>query len=270
MPKNSREARKSRRTGSTRRSPIWRRSVHHCRCAGVFGLNSFLPFAIQAQQNEQILTRRVQAISTTLRPSLVQHTRHMNSDLLSCLMEHARSNLVHEKQSLQELEAVASEISKIAQWEGGPEVVVKYVPSPAPISRSTSNSGSISSTIGPLAVSPSFAGSFSENTANGSLRAPSEVNGHYPTGPISTIPTATQSMFLPRPDYSHQRSVTENMSARETGDGSSMSRSATLGRRTVNDLARSVYVAPQAGKGLLDERQRVDAKMAAQSLANLF
>lgn len=206
----------------------------------------------EAQKTEQVLSQRVQAISQKLAPSVRGHTQQMHRDLLQVLAEHANAGLSYEKQFLRELEALSPELRGIPA-RGQAEVTYKHVaasPSPSLSASSHSRPTPASPQAPPITGAPAWGSPVPQSPLG---RSPSLSSTRTPG-----FGTGTQSMLVP-PTH-----------------GGALSRSTTTGGR-VADLARSVQVVPSAdvlkgrpGEKVVDERQRVDARMAASKLANMF
>lgn len=73
----------------------------------------------QAKKYEQTLYQNLQSMSHTLQPSLETHSRNAHEDVLSALLEHARSSLLYERQLLKEFELLRPELTGIRKMETG-------------------------------------------------------------------------------------------------------------------------------------------------------
>ncbi|KAM0751557.1 hypothetical protein T439DRAFT_312879 [Meredithblackwellia eburnea MCA 4105] len=192
----------------------------------------------EAKQLEQLLSQRLIAMSKNLLPSLRSHSRNTHEDVLSSLIDHARSSLMYEKQLLKELELVRPELHAIKKPEPG--VYYHPVPQNTPTPPRTSSSQAM--------------------RRDGS------------TGSTNTSPTNGRGGV--RQQYTQQSQPAANF-GNPLGDdaiagfglpgsvgGPTMGGNA--GRRSIRGMAKSVVVTAD------DKRQRVDARMAASMLANGF
>ncbi|GAA5914129.1 retromer subunit VPS17 [Sporobolomyces salmoneus] len=188
----------------------------------------------EAKRHELLLTNRLTAISSSLSPSLARHSVQTHSDLLSTLLDHAKSNLVYEKQRLKEYETLRSEMKNIRKLEGG--VVYHHH------HEQSRTAGSPRTAANSVTHSPSIA----QRTSSAMSPSPStsSVNSATSRPPQSTDPLSSSTGPTPN--------------SRDLG---SMAQKAQ--KRTVRSMASSVVV-----EG--DRRQRVDARMAASMLANGF
>jgi len=75
----------------------------------------FSQTALQADRYEQILAKRAEGISQNLHQALRTHNRNANDDITTALIEHARSSLMYERQSLKELETLRSDVANAAK-----------------------------------------------------------------------------------------------------------------------------------------------------------
>lgn len=180
----------------------------------------------QAKRHETLLTARLAAISSSLSPSLARHSVQTHSDLLSTLLDHAKSNLVYEKQRLKEYETLRTEMKNIRKIEGG---VVYHHRQPGPVAGQTQPSSR--SNFSPV-VSPSI-GQRSFTTTSAPMS---------PSPSTSSAISVTASPQAP----SDPLSASTSLSGR---DLSSMAQKPQ--KRTVRSMASSVVV-----EG--DRRQRVD------------
>ncbi|KAH9468671.1 hypothetical protein Pst134EA_009206 [Puccinia striiformis f. sp. tritici] len=68
----------------------------------------------QAKKNEELISIKSNLISNHLRPSLRQHSELLHDDLVYCLLENARTQLIYENQILIELERIKPELDSIS------------------------------------------------------------------------------------------------------------------------------------------------------------
>lgn len=79
----------------------------------------WVDWSCQAKKVEDQLAQKAQLISTNLRPALRVHSRQLHDDLLYSLLEHARTQLIYEKQVLREFERLQPELSAIVPRDAG-------------------------------------------------------------------------------------------------------------------------------------------------------
>lgn len=179
-----------------------------------------------------LLSQRLVAISQNLQPSLRAHSRNAHADILSALLDHARSSLMYEKQLLKELELLRPELHAIKKPEPG----VYYhtaVSTPTPPRSSSSAAMSRDSSV----------------TSNGSRtgQAPLPVS---PTIGRNGGAVAAKNMAVGRgaPNFSNGMMGDDAFGPpRTTGVGGN------AGQRSIRGMAQSVVVAD-------DKRQRVDVR----------
>lgn len=184
-----------------------------------------------AKKYETLLAQRLQNISSTLQPSLRTHSRNAHEDVFAALLDHARSSLLYERQVLKELELLRPELAGIKKPEAG----VYYHQSPS------------------IQAQQSPANRQSDSLNSASL-SPSSINRHNLPPSPQQAGGMSKSMFVNRSgplgdDAGSIRSV-------------SSSSSTAAPRLSINSLAKSVVVP--------DQRQRVDARMAASMLSSGF
>jgi hypothetical protein len=246
--------------------------------------------SLQAQRIEAVLAQRVKAVSQKLGPSLRSHARDLNADLIACLNSHSRTSLAYERQILRDLEAIRGDLHSIPLRPAGEIVYVHQPTSAAPVPQRPNLSVTASGTPirppqPPLSPSSSSASALSSPlTQSQSPLPPPSVSSSSPPppavqpamrvyqtiSPSSTPPPlrhglpsssssgrlpsdGTQSMFLPT---DRPRGVANHHNH-------------NLSSSRISDLAKSVSVQVTGG-GVVDERHRVDARMAASKLANMF
>lgn len=91
----------------------------------------------EAEKHEKLLAARIHNISLNLQPSLRSHSRAAHQDLLTALLDHARSALLYEKQLLKEVELVRPELHGIKKPVAG---VYYHTPAAAATSASAASS----------------------------------------------------------------------------------------------------------------------------------
>ncbi|GAA5874904.1 hypothetical protein JCM8547_003606 [Rhodosporidiobolus lusitaniae] len=222
-------------------------------------VNEALEELDEAQRYEETLGRRLMGISTNLQPSLTRHSVDAHNDLLSSLLEHARSNLVFEKQRLKEYETLRPEMRAIRRPEAG--VIYHTAPSGAPMGRTASGASATSATSsrgGPIHAHP---GALSPAPSPTPSRTFVPQRGAYAPAAGAPSLSAAYSPGL----SSAPGSPADPLGLRIPGGGGpdlgSMAQKTQ--KRTVRSMASSVHV-----EG--DRRQKVDARMAASMLANGF
>ncbi|KAI5481067.1 hypothetical protein MNV49_006253 [Pseudohyphozyma bogoriensis] len=184
-----------------------------------------------AKRHETLCNQRLHAISQNLQPSLRTHSIQAHQDILTALIEHSRSQLMHEKMWLKELELVRPELHKITNPTAG---VIYH----ASTSEATATPPRTSSAMGREGSRGSSQGAQSPPLGRGTLgkapmpRTPSDFGNGGPLSPTSSIGPATMAQ----------------------GD---------VRKRSIHSMAKSVQIAD-------DRRQKVDARMAASMLANGF
>ncbi|KAF9076982.1 hypothetical protein BDP27DRAFT_1357740 [Rhodocollybia butyracea] len=68
----------------------------------------------EANKYEQVLAKRAEGISQNLHRALETHNSHVNDDVTTALIEHARSSIMYERQLLRELEALRADVANAA------------------------------------------------------------------------------------------------------------------------------------------------------------
>ncbi|SCV72472.1 BQ2448_4009 [Microbotryum intermedium] len=191
-------------------------------------------------KHEQLLSQRLAAISSHLAPSLTSHAKNTHEDLLMALMGHARIMTMYEKQILKELEMVRPELKAIKEGRSG----VIYQGQVGPRGMGS-----------PRTASSAFEGSprMQRNLSNASNASATTqgTNGTMASQPILTRPTP------------QQQQQQQQQQARDTLPSHAPTTAAPVQKRSVRSMASSVVVEN-------DNRQRVDARMAASMLANGF
>ncbi|ORY80719.1 Vps5 C terminal like-domain-containing protein [Leucosporidium creatinivorum] len=192
----------------------------------------------EAQKHETLLSHRLSAISTNLQPSLQTHSRAAHQDLLTTLLDHARSTLLYEKQLLKELELVRPELHNIKKPQAG----VYYHTPPAGMGSPTPNPRGPPGPIGAGGGgSPTMQRTSSLGASSTSTISPNR-DGVRP---------GSKSMFVGRgaPNFGEEGPLGGAGPLGAEGGGASMAKK--VQQRTVRSMASSVQV-----EG--DRRQRVD------------
>ncbi|KAK4053406.1 Vacuolar protein sorting-associated protein 17 [Microbotryomycetes sp. JL201] len=187
-----------------------------------------------ARQTETVLAQRLVAISSDLQPSLQAHSRATHYDVLSALLDHARTNLLAEKQVLKEIELARPEMHRIQQPVAG----VHYHSVPRGVSVPSSLDAE-------------------QRQRSPASRAPQSRDRNGGDGGSlygKNVEDGTRSMFV-------SRSVPNTSDYGQYGPPGSMASPAE--KRTVRSMASSVVVDGE-------QRQRVNARTAASLLANGF
>ncbi|GAA5844375.1 hypothetical protein JCM11251_007590 [Rhodosporidiobolus azoricus] len=219
-------------------------------------VNEALEELDEAQRYEETLGRRLMGISTNLQPSLTRHSVDAHADLLASLLEHARTNLIYEKQRLKEYELLRPEMRAIRKPDAG--VIYHTTPSGAAMARTASGTSAVSASsrgggggFGPLGGAGGGGGG-----GSGSPAASPTPNRTFPVRPGAPVPAPAFSPSAPPGDPL-------GLGAGRGGGPDLGSMAQKTQKRTVRSMASSVHV-----EG--DRRQKVDARMAASMLANGF
>ncbi|KAK4056194.1 Vacuolar protein sorting-associated protein 17 [Microbotryomycetes sp. JL221] len=205
-----------------------------------------------ARKHETLLAQRLLAISSNLQPSLQSHSRSTHYDVMTALLDHARTNLLAEKQVLKEIELARPEIHGIQKPV---QSVVYHSPSNgrAAMSQPKHSNGARKSEIDPSTMARSA--SLASNMSSDDTHTPGVQYAQNPLGGDRV----TQSMFIDRPSPVHEPSgaVPGFLPRSPSSMGSKPE------KRSVRSMASSVVVTN-------DQRQKVDARTAASLLANGF
>lgn len=199
----------------------------------------------EAQRHEQHLSGRLATITRNLRESVDSmerpRTRH---DVLSALKEHARKSLSLEKQILKDLEALQPELKAITSRG----MTATYLP----IEREEATP-----------YTQTHARTFSNSSVPQVTAADAASAAGAGGPPLTVAPTAAPST---PPSSVDPLGASTVMSSSPSTPRSSLSQSVLFGTgsmRRTNAAARSVYVPGH-------DEDKVDAKMAASTLANMF
>lgn len=157
-------------------------------------VNEALDDLEEAISQEKSLNAKVQAISNNLRPSLQNHVKVMNQDLLSTMVHHARTQLAYEGRKLQVYESVHDRIRKIPEKSAQEAVIHYHQPAAA------------------AAVTPS-AGNANGPLKGVSVRAAAEEHPQQPAIPASNSGLPTSSKFS-----STQAQIKAAMEAQEAAE----------------------------------------------------
>ncbi|EJU06605.1 hypothetical protein DACRYDRAFT_74130 [Dacryopinax primogenitus] len=188
----------------------------------------------EATKQEDMLSKRVHGMGQNLHQALATHSRHAHEDVTLSLAEHARANILYERQVLRELETLRPDLRAITKK-----------PIPAPVIAPPPTNGA--SVVPTPTVVPQTAPLASSSSVH--QQRPYPASGSQ-TGPMSgqftsQQPTPTQPIYSPLPGPS-------------TSDP--LSASPRPGASRVNVLARSVQI----------EKPRLDPREAASKLANFL
>ncbi|KAG8822990.1 Vacuolar protein sorting-associated protein 17, partial [Serendipita sp. 401] len=126
----------------------------------------------EANKVEQHIHHRVEGISQNLHRALHRHSRQAHDDLTAALIEHARMNLLYEKQMLRELESIQPDIRAAADPAPPPTILpaIAAIPPVSALNRS--------------ATMP-------VNAGGGGVQRPIITSGHF-------MPSATGQAALPK------------------------------------------------------------------------
>lgn len=132
----------------------------------------------EANKIEQLIHRRVEGISQNLHRALHRHSRLAHEDITAALIEHARTNILYEKQFLRELESLM------------PDMRVAADPAPPP-----------SSLPAAAAIAPLAALNRSATMPPGAETSRTTISsGHFMPPSISTQSPLAKSASMPGPE----------------------------------------------------------------------
>lgn len=174
---------------------------------------------VQATKHETLLAKRLTDISRDLQPSLRTHSRNAHQDIIAALIEHARTNLLYEKQLLKELEVVRPELHAVKSPR---DQVYYHQPATPTLSSPNTNMSS-----------PRLSNSMASQTGR-------------PPSPTLSQRTMTSGSGGGRIEENGTRSMYVN----SRGGTASLNGNDSRERRSISTLAKSVV--------LPDHRQRVD------------
>lgn len=218
------------------------------------------------------------AISTNLRSALQVHSRQAHDDAALMLIEHAKSKIMYEKQLLKELEAVRPEVGNIGR--PGHEKQ-KYQPATNPgLARSASGAGN-GNAIPPakrprvpnlttdnvtqsMFIPPSHPAILSPSTQPRNLPQAVSAQSAYPyqSGAAPT-PTAAYNPYSPQPPPS-AGDMTQSMYYPGAAAQQAAAHASSLAYGGNVDYSRGT--AQPFGQ----QRSKLDERVAARSLANMF
>ena len=198
----------------------------------------------QATKHEKLLAARLAAISTNLQPSLQSHSRAAHQDLLTSLLDHARSSLLYEKQLLKELELVRPELAGIKKPQAG----VYYHTMPA------SPTPNMRQPPAPLGAGSQGGSPTMQRTSSLTSQRPSSapISSFGDSAPAQSAATSagvgpsSRAVGRGAPDFAAQGPLGGALGSDQSG-----SMAKKVQQRTVRSMASSVVV-----EG--DRRQRVD------------
>ncbi|KAL1761589.1 Vps5 C terminal like-domain-containing protein [Schizophyllum commune] len=207
----------------------------------------------EANKYEQVLARRAEGISQNLHRALETHNRYANDDIMTALIEHARSSIMYERQLLRELEALRTDVNNADKpapptTNGVPRPTIippledfSKPPVPPPSAPATS------SRMPPQIQTPPQSASIGPSRAASISAQPSPVCPSYPEPPSSSAsttgiysneapPSPSQPPQSPGAGPSSPSSLTPVVSPRPQQDGP------PLGGRF--DGTKSMFVKP--------------------------
>ncbi|GAA5916372.1 hypothetical protein JCM5296_006190 [Sporobolomyces johnsonii] len=230
----------------------------------------------EAKKHETLLSTRLAAISSHLEPSLTSHSVNTHADVLAALAEHARSNLLYEKQRLKEYETLRPEMKAIKKPEAG--VIYHTPPALAGAAASGRAGGGVGAGAGAgmqRSASTLSSSAASLSSAGGGASPHVQSPSGSPTLHRRFVGPGSPNFAPPlSPRVGAAGGGGDPLLGGGGGGGGPGAAAAGTGRdlssmaqktqkRTVRSMASSVVV-----EG--DRRQRVDARMAASMLANGF
>lgn len=202
----------------------------------------------EAKKYEDMLGRRIAAVSGQLAPAVEAHTSDLHLELLSSLLHHARAGLAHERLVQRDLLSLRPELLAIPSRQAGDLYIVQPRPSAT----------SVPASHPPLSVRTEAQRTIARDDTS-HIRRGSLGDQKPEQWPAMYSPPSSPS----RPAYGSRSEVVPSAHARQASSGN--------GR--INELARSVIITKptvDAAPRPRDERQRVDARAAASRLANFL
>lgn len=259
----------------------------------------------EANKYEQLLGRRANGISQNLHRALQVHSRNVTDDVTVALIEHARSSIMYEKQLLKELLALKNDVSNANQKAvvqpnsiPKPSIVPPLEDDMKPLSRSIASappvprpSSNVSSTSGQGAITSSpVAGPSTGVRPPLSTPPPRPVSlsgGQFRDGTQSMFVQSTNSRGKPPPAAStppvsqdpllgtvacytsspNPYAASSSLPSPATPD---TSRRLSASQATFDPLAQLSPTSMSQSMRIQPSRPRLDAKLAASKLANMF
>ncbi|KAL4076186.1 Vps5 C terminal like-domain-containing protein [Scleroderma citrinum] len=262
----------------------------------------------EANKYEQTLAQRANGISQNLHRALQVHGKNVTDDVTAALIEHARSSLMYEKQLLKELEALKNDVGNANQkvivqpnniprpsivppLEDDMRPPIRPVTSAPPIPRPASNFPASASTS---ALPPSKQEPPTPPPVPGSstsIRPPVSSSPHNPVSPLGgRFRDGTQSMFVqptippagplsagsssplhPQDPLLGQSISTPVSPAHPlSGTSSSISYRPSTPQQAFDPRAHLSPATMSQSMRIQPSRPRLDAKLAASKLANMF
>lgn len=259
----------------------------------------------EANKYEQLLGQRANGISQNLHRALQVHSKNVTDDVTVALIEHARSSIMYEKQLLKELLALKNDVSNANQkavvqpnsipkpsivppLEDDMKPLSRSIASAPPIPRPSSNvsstSGQVASTSNPVAgpstgVRPPLStppprpvslsgGQLRDGTQSMFVQSTSSRGQPLPAAsspPVSqdpllgTVASCTSSANLYTASSSLPSPATPDTSRRLSASQATFD---PLAQLSPTSMSQSMRIQPS--------RPRLDAKLAASKLANMF
>ncbi|KAG6332164.1 hypothetical protein ID866_6923 [Astraeus odoratus] len=262
----------------------------------------------EANKYEQILAQRANGISQNLHRALEVHTKNVTDDVTAALIEHARSSIMYEKQLLRELSVLKNDVSnanlKVATQPNNipkPSIIppleddirppTRPIASAPPVPRP---SGVLPASASTPALSPPRPEPSAPSTGTGpatSARppAPPPLGSAPPLG--GRLRDGTQSMFVqpasssvgasrsaapPPQDPLLGRSAAppgtsaHPLAGPSPATPSDHSRRPSTPQQAFDPLAQLTPTSMSQSLRIQPSRPRLDAKLAASKLANMF
>lgn len=259
----------------------------------------------EANKYEQLLGQRANGISQNLHRALQVHSKNVTDDVTVALIEHARSSIMYEKQLLKELLALKNDVSNANQKAvvqpnsiPKPSIVPPLEDDMKPLSRSIASappvprpSSNVSSTSGQGAITSSpVAGPSTGVRPPLSTPPPRPVSlsgGQFRDGTQSMFVQSTSSRGKPLPAASsppvsqdpllgtvarytsspNPYTASSSLPSPATPD---TSRRLSASQATFDPLAQLSPTSMSQSMRIQPSRPRLDAKLAASKLANMF
>jgi hypothetical protein len=199
----------------------------------------------QAQDLDNLLTQRVQAISVNLRSALQRHSRQAHEDAANVLLEFARTKIMYERQTLKELEVLRPELRNVG---------IKAAPRGQPATNGRQ----------PTPTS----------TADGASFVPPQPPATF-SAPPPAAPPMSQSLYLPGQAQYNAPQPRLQPSAQPQYRQPYAPAPPTGQPPGSHPMAQSMFLPPSArppgGPPVYGtQRRKLDDRAAAKSLANMF
>ncbi|KAG1815636.1 Vps5 C terminal like-domain-containing protein [Suillus subaureus] len=224
----------------------------------------------EANKYEQVLAQRANNISQNLHRAMDTHKRTVADDITAALIEHARSSIMYERQLLRELEALRTDVNNANQKVAPPNP--NGIPKPSvilPLEDDTLPTHT-RATPPPRETGPPLGGRFVDGTqsmfVNPSSPSPlgppvaASASSLLPQGPLGgTIHSPVPSSATHPLAGFAQSPLASNAPVRPASTQQAVD---PLGMFAPTNMSQSVRVHPS--------RPRLDARVAASKLANMF